>query len=164
MEILKNRSVEKPAFCSEVARKTRPDTKAVTISGKGDPMLTFDEKAARIHRLLEQRGVKAAGHTFGVYYLNRGEVGVDNVEWDACIPVEDKVEVGESMEIKQFPKAEIVATTLTGGYNLIGQALKYLEAVARVNGVKTAWPLTEVYLEEGKKPITELQYFVEEKK
>jgi len=163
MEILKNNSTEKPEFCSEVVRKTKPDTKAVTISGKGDPMLTFDEKAARIHRLLEQRGVKPAGHTFGVYYLNRGEVGVENVEWDACVPVADEVGVGEGMEVKHFPEAEVVATTLTGVYGLIGPALKYLETIAHANGVKTKWPLTEVYLEEGEKTVTELQYLVEVK-
>jgi len=164
METLKNSSIERPEFCSEVARKTRPEIKAVTISGKGDPMLTFDEKAARIHRLLEQKGVKPAGHTFGVYYLNRDEVGVENVKWDACVPIIDDVEVGEDMEVKQFPETEVVATILTGGYDLIGPALKYLEKVAQANGVKVEWPLTEVYLKEGEKPVTELQYFLKEEK
>lgn len=164
METLNNHSIEKPEFCSEVTRKTRSVIKAVTISGKGDPMLTFDEKAAKSYRLLEQKGVKPAGHTFGVYYLNRGEVGVENVEWDACVPITEDVEFGGGMEIKQFPEAEVVATTLTGGYDLIGPALKYLEAVAQANGIKTKWPLTEVYIEEGEKPVTELQYLVEEEK
>ncbi len=164
MEILKAGSIEKPKFCSNVTRKTRPEIKAVTISGKGDPMLTFDEKAARVHRLLEEKGVKPAGHTFGIYYLNRGEVGVENVEWDACIPITDEFEVGEGMKVKQFPETEVVATTLTGGYDLIGPALKYLESVAQANGVRTKWPLTEVYIEEGEKPVTELQYFVEKEK
>ena len=164
METLKNNSVEKPGFCSEVIRKMRPAIEAITVFGKGDPMLTFDEKVARVYRLLERKGVRPAGHTFGVYYLNRGKVGVENVEWDACVPITDEVEVSKGMEVKQFPQAEVVTTILIGGYGLIGPALKYLEAVARANGVKIKWPLTEVYLKEGKKPVTELQYLVEEEK
>lgn len=32
--------------------------------------------------------------------------------------------------------------------------------VTEAREVKTRWPLTEIYLQEGKEPITELQYFV----
>jgi len=164
METLRTPTVEKPEFVSEVVIKTRPKIEVVSLAGKGDPMQTFDDKAQKLLNWLEEKGIKPAGPTLGIYYLNRDEVGVENVKWDACVPVEEPVEVEGDIRFQEFEESKVASTVLSGSYNLIGPALHYLEAVTKANGVKTKWPLTEIYLEEGEKSITELQYFVVEKK
>jgi effector-binding domain-containing protein len=161
MEKLKSFDIVRPEFVSEVVIKARPEMMAVCLSGRGDPMETFDEKAAKVHVWLKRRGIEPAGPTFGIYYKDRGEVGVENVEWDACVPVGEKAEAERDLKLQKLPGAEVVSAVLTGGYDLIGDSIDYLRAVSQANDIKTRWPLTEIYLEEGEEPVTELQYFVE---
>lgn len=152
-------SVEKPTFVSKFEQKIRPSIKIVSLSGKGDPMLTFDQKVAKISSWLDTRGIVRSGPILGIYYNNRTEVGVENVEWDACIPIDNKVEIEGDLKYQELPRARVVSVVLTGDYGLIGPALKWMESEATAKGIKTKWPLTEVYLREGSEPITELQYF-----
>jgi len=162
---LKLQTIEKPEFVSEVVIKIRPKLKVVCLPGQGDPMKTFDKRLAQVLSWLEGKGIKPAeGPTLGIYYKNRAEVGVENVEWDACVPVEEKVNTKGEVKFEVLPERKVATVVLTGGYDLIGPALKYLEQVTEENGIQTKWPLTEVYLEEGENPVTELQYFVKEEK
>jgi effector-binding domain-containing protein len=160
MEILKVPDIPRPEFVSEIVIKERPEIKAISLSGKGNPTVNFDPKAAEIFAWLERKGIKPAGHTLGIYYLKRNEVGVDNVVWDACVPVKEEIPVEGDLKFQVLPPAQVSGIVLTGGYDLIGPALKYMDNVLEAKGIKTKWPLTEVYLQEGKEPITELQYFV----
>lgn len=153
-------SIEKPAFVSDFEHKTRPAMKIVSLSGKGDPMFSFDEKIASILSWLETKGLGQNKPTLGIYYLYRGEVGVENVKWDACVPISNKVETEGEYKYQELPQADIVSVILTGGYDLIGPALKWLEDQAKAKNIKIMWPLTEIYLQEGNEPITELQCFV----
>jgi effector-binding domain-containing protein len=155
-------SAEKPDFVSEVVIKTRPKMRVVSLSGRGDPMRTFDNRLKQVYEWLKGKGIKPADiPSLGIYYKNRAEVGVENVEWDACVPVNETIEAEGDLKFQMLPEAKVASTTLSGGYDLIGPALKYLEAVTKANNIKTKWPLTEVYLREGEKPVTELQYLVE---
>lgn len=161
MEGLKAPNIKKPEFVSEVVVKVRPEIKVVSLSGKGDPLETFDHKISEVFSWLGDKWVQV-GHTLGVYYKDRREVGVENVEWDACVPVDKEVKTDGELKYQILPETRVVSLMLTGGYDLIGPALKYLEAVTETNGIKTSLPLTEVYLEEGEHPVTELQYLVKE--
>lgn len=160
MEKLKASEVLKPKFVSEVEIKTRPEMRVVSLPGKGDPMRAFNKKARKLYEWLSKKEIKPIGPTLGIYYLNRDEVGVENIKWDACVPVSEQVETEGEIKFQALSEAKVVSTILTGGYDLIGPALKYLEAVAQVNGVEARWPLTEIYLQEEEEPVTELQYFV----
>jgi len=163
METLKSKKIEKPDFVDEVTVKTRPELKVVSLSGKGDPMETFDERLSQVFSWLKHKDIKPVeGITLGIYYKNRAKVGVENVEWDACVPVEEVVDTGGEVKFEALPKRKVASVVLTGDYNLIGPALKYLEQVVKENSLQTEWPLTEIYLKEGESPVTELQYFVKE--
>ena len=165
METLKSQRVEKPEFVSEVVIKTRPEMRIISLSGEGDPMKTFDKRLAQVFSWMESRGIlPVKGSTLGIYYKNRAKVGVENVKWDACVPIEEVIDTEGEVRFQTLPEKKVASVVLNGGYNLIGSALKYLEQVAEENGIQTNWPLTEIYLEEGERPVTELQYFVKEKK
>lgn len=152
--------MEKPAFVSEFEQKIRPEMKVVSLSGKGDPMFSFDEKIAAILSWLETKGIRYNKPILGIYYLHRDEVGVENIKWDACVPISNRVETEGEYKYQELPQADIVSVVLTGGYDLIGPALKWLEDQAKAKNIKIKWPLTEIYLHEGDEPITELQCFV----
>lgn len=152
--------IKKPSFVSKVIRRQRLPIRAVVVSGKGDPILSFDKKASWLIDRLSEKSIRPAGPIFGMYYTDRREAGVKNVKWEACVPVAPETVLGDDLKIKEFPETEVVSTTLTGGYDLIGPALEYLEAAVEASGLKTSWPLTEVYLNEGKTPVTELQYLL----
>jgi len=157
--------IEKPDFVSEVTVKTRPEIRVVSLSGKGDPTTTFDKRLSQVFSWLKRKGIKLAeGPTLGIYYKNRAEVGVENVEWDACVPTEGVVDAEGEVKFQTLPEGKVASVVLTGGYDLIGPALKYLEQVAKENELQIEWPLTEIYLKEGKNPVTELQYFIKEQK
>lgn len=157
MYILKS-SKPKPNFVSKVVQKERPKTMAITIPGQGDPLITFDNKSKKILTYLQQRNTKPTGPTFGVYYTDRRDVGVKNVKWDACVPVKAKLDILREMIIKEFPNRQVISTTLTGSYDLIGPTIEYIDIVAKENDVIIKWPLTEIYLKEGQQPVTELQF------
>ena len=165
MEMLTAFGVTKPEFLSGIALRTRLGMSVISLSGKGDPQKTFDEAEKKLYIWLKNKGVKSVGPAFGIYYLDREKVGVENVEWDACVQVEKPIETEGDIRFQILPQRRVISTTLTGGYDLIGPALKYLEQVALANEINIRRPLTEIYLKEGGKvPVTELQYFVEEKK
>lgn len=134
--------------------------KVVSLRGKGEPLENFDPKATELLRFLQKQGIKPAGPTLGIYYDNREEVGVDNVTWDAAIPVAAEVPVAGDIKFQILKEAPVSAVTLTGGYDLIGPALKYMEAVLQNRQLKWEWPLTEIYHNEKGIPVTELQYFI----
>jgi DNA gyrase inhibitor GyrI len=164
VRILNPLGAKRPDFLSEIVIKIRPELKVVSLSGRGDPMKTFDEKLSQVLSWLERKDIEPAeAPALGIYYKNRAEVGVENVEWDACIPVREMVDTEGKVKFQTLPERKVASVVLTGDYNLIGPALKYLEQVTNDNGVQTEWPLTEIYVEEGEKPVTELQYFVKEK-
>jgi len=156
-------NLERPQFVSEVELKDRAAIKFVSLSGKGDPMLSFDEKRDKVLSWLKSKGLSSNGYTFGIYYLKRGEVGVKNVEWDACVPVSERVETEGDYKYQELPETKVTSVVLTGGYNLIGPALKWMESETEARGIKTRWPLTEIYIREGDNTITELQYFLDGK-
>lgn len=161
MEVFKCSEIEKPNFISDVVKKQRKSINALTIEGMGDPLLTFDNKILIIKEYLKSKCIKPNGHTFGVYYLNRNDVGVNNVKWDACVPISNnKIKLSNEIKLKEFPKSNVLSTTLTGDYDLIGSALEYLNSVAKTNNITTKLPLTEIYINEGEEPITELQLIV----
>ena len=161
MKTLKAPNIKKPDFVSDVSIKVRPEIKVVSLAGMGDPLETFDHKVSEVFAWLGDKWVRV-GNTLGVYYKDRRNVGVENVEWDACVPVDKEVKTEGELKYQVLLEKKVASLTLTGGYDLIGPALKYLEAVTEANGIKTSWPLTEVYLEEGERPVTELQYLVKE--
>lgn len=164
MKILKAPEIPKPKFVSEVIVKERPEIKVVSLFGKGDPMISFDKRAAEVISWLKRKGVKSVGPTLGIYYLNRTEVGVENVVWDACVPVAEPIAAESKFKFQVLPSAEMISVVLTGGYDLIGPALTYMNRVTEAREIKTRSPLTEIYLREGEEPITELQYFIVGKK
>jgi len=163
MEKLKAPEITRPEFLSETTLKTRPEMKVISLPGKGDPRVTFDKKAEKLYTWLEDREIKPVGPTLGIYYLNRDEVGVENIEWDACVPVGRDLEIEGEIKFQALPESKVASVILNGGYDLIGSALKYMEAVLEANGIKHKWPLTEIYLKEDEELVTELQYFVEDK-
>jgi len=147
-------NVGRPDFVGEVVLKTRPKIEALAISGSGDPMLTFDDKLDDILRLLKN-------HTslhFGIFYKNRDVVGIDNVEWDACVMTSEKINGMSSIRRIELPEIDIASITLTGPYSLIGDAIEFMKVVLSENNVEVDLPLYEMYLKEGKNPVTELQY------
>jgi len=161
MEVLKSNVIEKPKFVSDVTIKIRPEVQVISLHGKGDPMLSFDQTTVKIMEFLKGK-TKPVGHTLGIYYTNRNIVGVKNVEWDSCVPVNEKVAISGDFKLQTLPSSKIASLVLNGSYDLIGPALKYLEAVTKTNNIPTTWPLTEIYFEGGPKFITELQYFITE--
>ena len=152
--------VDKPPFCSESEYKERPAMQVLSLPGKGDPLLTFDAKVVEILEWLKQGNMVPTGPTLGIYYLNRQEVGVEQVVWEACVPVAPVLQGKSPFRYQELPRVKVASTVLTGGYDLIGSALHYLEQVAKDQGKKISFPLTEIYLREEKQPITELQYVV----
>ncbi|MBI2314720.1 GyrI-like domain-containing protein [Candidatus Daviesbacteria bacterium] len=126
-------------------------------------MLSFDEKVARILYWLDSKRIAHSNPTLGIYYLYRDEVGVENVKWDACVPVSERVGTKGNFKYQKLPETKVTSVILTGGYDLIGPALKWMDSEAEARGIKTKWPLTEIYIREGDNPITELQYLVDDK-
>ncbi|MBI2019503.1 GyrI-like domain-containing protein [Candidatus Daviesbacteria bacterium] len=161
MKILRTPKITKPEFLSEVIVKIRPEIKVVSLSGKGEPLEAFNHKISKVFTYLADKRVKT-GHVLGIFYQDRRKVGVENETWDACVSVDKEIITNDEFKYLNLPEVKVASVILTGSYALIGQALSYLESVTQVNGIKTSWPLTEIYLEEGKEPVTELQYFVKE--
>ncbi len=153
-------NIKKSQFVSEIELKNRPTIKLVSLSGKGDPALTFDTKMGKVLAWLKSKDLSPIGYAFGIYYLKRSEVGVENVKWDACVPVSEITETEGNFKYQELSATKVISVVLTGGYNLIGPALDWMESEAKAKGVKTKWPLTEIYIREGDEPITELQYLV----
>ena len=155
--------LDKPLFVSDMEQKTRPAMKVITLYGKGDPSLSFDNKLVEIHHWLKTKRISPSNTpSLGIFYKSRNEVGVENVEWDACVPVDDKVETESYFKYQELSEANVVSVILTGEYGLIGQALSWMENETKIKGIKMKWPLTEIYLKKGENPITELQYFIDE--
>lgn len=161
MKKLKASNITRPEYLSEAILKTRPELTVVYLSGEGDPIKTFDEKLEKLYNWLNDRNIKPSGPPMGIYYLDRDEVGVENVIWDACIPINQPLELEGEIGFQILFEAEVVSVTLTGPYDLIGSALRYLKAVSEAYGIKTKWPLTEIYHKVEEEPVTELQLFVE---
>ncbi len=155
------KEIRKPTFVTEMEVKSRPEIKIISLKGKGEPLENFDSKAEELHLFLHQKGIEPAGPTLGVFYRDRREVGVDNVIWDAAVPVSEEIPVEGEIKFQTLEPAQISAVTLTGGYDLIGPALKYMEAVLQKQQLEWSWPLTEIYHTEGETPVTELQYFIQ---
>lgn len=152
-------NVAKQMHLSKAVLKNIPNKKVLTIQGEGDPMKTFDEKLSRLHEYLEKNNIEVMDKpSFGIYYKNRGEIGVENVIWDACVEINSPVKGTDKLIYKEFPNQVVLSTILTGGYNLIGDAVHYLEKVAEGSNLEIKWELTEVYIKEGKHPITELWF------
>ena len=152
-------SIKKPKFVSDVEIFVRPKMKAVFLSGTGDPLKTFDEKLEAIFDWLKSKNIKINNKpTFGIYYKDRDKAGVENVEWDACVPLSENYKNEKKFKIKIIPKTKVINITLLGGYELIRKALDYLDKVAKGNNIKYKLPLIEIYLKESKSPITQLQY------
>ena len=147
MRLIESAEFERPNYLSVAIDKQRKSINALTLSGRGDPLFTFDNTAAVIGKFIKAKGISTSGHTFGVYYLNRDIVGVDNEIWDVCFPINDlNVTSSEEIILKTFPKSHVLSTTIVGGYNYIGSALKYLNAIAKANLISVSWPLTEIYI------------------
>lgn len=161
MKTLRAPNIGRPEFLSEVTIKLRPGIKVVSLSGKGDPLEAFEHKISKIFAYLEDKKVKA-DHALGIFYQDRRKVGVENEIWDACVSIDKEIDTNNEFKYYVLPEAKVASVILTGSYALIGQTLDYLESVTQANGIKTSWPLTEIYLEEGKEPVTELQYFIKE--
>lgn len=103
----------------------RPEIKVFFLNGKGDPMKTFDATVGKVLAWLKSKGIKPSkALTLGIYYKNRAGVGVENVEWDACVPVEEIVEAEGNIKYQVLPKRIVSSVTLTGSYDLIGPALE----------------------------------------
>lgn len=153
-------TIKKPEFVSEVCVKDRPELKVLSVGGKGDPREAFDKKIDALLCRLSKMGVKPTGPAIGVFYSSRKRVGVENVIWDACAPVNDRFQVDGEFQFQIFPPARVASVTLTESYDLIEPALDYLEGFLLARGMSFSWPLTEIYLREGEQPITELQYLV----
>ncbi|RJQ24699.1 AraC family transcriptional regulator [Candidatus Parcubacteria bacterium] len=155
---------ERIPLVTEVEQKIRPPIKVVSLSGKGDPRPQLGKEMAKIYSWLEKKGIVSVGPTFATFHTRRDEVGVENVEWDACVPisVNSEVETKDEFRCQELPGAKVISTTLTGSYDLIGEALNCMENQAKTRGIKTKWPLTEIYWKVGENPVTELQYLVDE--
>ena len=156
----KELEIKKPSFLTEVELKLRPEIKVATLEGMGEPQEYFDPKAEKLIHFLKKKGVQQLSPILGIYYLDRRNVGVKNVIWDVAIQVENNIPVENNVKFKTLTEARVSSVTLTGSYDLIGPALKYMETILQQKQIKWKWPLTEIYLREGDIPITELQYFI----
>lgn len=152
--------MNRPTFVSEVEIKDKPLTRFVCLSGEKDPMITFNPKRDFILDFLKKQNVEVIGDSFGIYYIDRRQYGVEKVKWDACVPVNQKIEVELPCMYKELPTCKVSSTILTGGYDLIGEALKWMEYRLKEMNIKTEWPLIEIYITEDDIPITELQYTI----
>jgi DNA gyrase inhibitor GyrI len=152
--------MNKPNFLSEVEIKQKPRIRFLSLPGQDDPLLTFDEKTDSIISYLKEEKDDIVGNIFGIYYVDRREKGVENVKWDACIPIEDEFQVKKPFMYKELAPCKVSSIVLTGGYELIGDAIKWMEYRLREMNINTEWPLIEIYIKEGDTPITELQYTV----
>lgn len=149
--------IEKQTHLSDAVIKSVPQKKVLTIQGEGNPMKTFDEKLSKVYEYLEGNNIEIPNTpSFGIYYKNRDEISVENVIWDACVEVNESIQSTNNLFYKVLPKQTVISTLLTGGYDLIGDAVHYLEKVAGNNNLKIKWELTEVYIKEGENPVTEL--------
>ncbi len=161
MKKLDDLSIVRPNFITQAIVKVRPRIKAILTSGKGDPRQSFEEKVQGLKWLISGRGLRPAGPAFGVYYDNPETVGIENIRWDACLPVPLILQGSADIVFREYPGVTVVSVEVTGSYDRIGMAIRYLEKVTQANSIRTSWPLTEVYLEEGENPLTELQFFVQ---
>ncbi len=151
--------MQRPKYLSKAKVTTRAKTGCLTIQGKGDPIVYFDKKIAEIYDWVERNSIKISDNPpFGVYYRDRLKVGVENVIWDACVPVREKIE--SPFKFKVFSSKKVLSTILTGGYDLIGDGIDYLESFAKKKSLKLTWPLVEVYIKEGENPVTKLLLFI----
>jgi len=152
--------MNKPDFLSEVEIKEKTLTRFVSLPGQGDPLLTFDQNVDSILNYLRNEKTNITGDTFGIYYVDRREHGVENVIWDACIPIKKVFQVKEPFKYKELNPCKVSSVVLIGGYELIGEAIKWMEYRLKEMKIDTKWPLIEIYIREGDTPITELQYIV----
>lgn len=156
-------SVTKEPHLSDAIIKNIPQIKVLTIQGEGDPIKTFDEKLSKVYEYLDKNNIEILDKpSFGIYYKNRDEVSVENVIWDACVEINNPIKSTDKLIYKELPNQVVLSTILTGGYDLIGDAVHYLEKVAEKSNLEIKWELTEVYIQEGKNPVTELWFPVVE--
>ena len=150
--------MNKPLFVSEVEIKNKTLTRFVCLPGEKDPMITFNPKRDSILDFLKKQNIKVINDSFGVYYIDRRKYGVEKVKWDACVPVRQKIEVEKPFLYKELPACKVSSVILTGGYDLIGKALEWMEYRLKEMNIEAKWPLIEIYVKEEDTPITELQY------
>jgi len=157
-------NVTKQPHLSDATIKNVSQRKVLTIQGKGDPMKTFDDKLAKVYEYIEKNDVEIPNKpSFGIYYKNRDKASVGNVIWDACVEVSGTIQnANDYCTYKEIPEQLVISTILTGGYNLIGDAVHYLENIAKSNNLEIKWELTEVYIKEGENPVTELWFPIAE--
>lgn len=144
---------EMPDYLSQARIKLRPRIKAIAIEGYGDPKESYSEKEKILKKWLRRKKedypeINQNGSPFGVYYTSRMKAGVENVVWDACLPLNQEVHPEEKIKYRLLPETKVLSITLSGSYSLIGPSLKYMEKLAEENDNKIGWPLTEIYLEE----------------
>lgn len=152
-------NINKQPHLSDATIKHIPLRKVLTIQGLGDPIKTFDNKLSRMYKYLESKNIELPDRpSFGIYYKNRDEVSVENVVWDACVELGEQIQGTKDFVYKEIPAQTVISTILTGGYDLIGDAVHYLENIADRNNLKIKWELTEIYIKEGKNPVTELWF------
>lgn len=169
---LKAPEIEKPDPVCAVWLGFRTDLAVVYLSGKGDPSKHFDPVANKLKAWLsKQKDIQVIGSLFGIYYQDRDVVGIENVCWDACIrvnqcPKQLQKHFGsmnrKGIGFALLPKTRTISALLNGPYDLIGDALKYLKAVAKANDIEPKWPLREVYhSEDPEGQITLLEFVVD---
>jgi len=135
----------------------RPRIMCLALLGKGDPLKHFDDKVAVIQDWLHDTDtVKADSPVLGIFYNDRSVVGIDNVVWEACVPIKDFI-LDSPYAFKIIPTTKVLTTRLSEGYDKIGDAIKHLESFSKKNDITLEWPLTEIYIQEGPNPITDIQ-------
>lgn len=152
--------MNKPGYLSEITRKTTLEIKVIYLELKGNPQDLDEQGVQPLIQTLEEHKITPIGPNMGIFYTNSDEVGMNNVEWDYCIPVLDEIEVKEPVKFKVLPPRKVASIVVHGTYSRIGDGYKLLQEWARKDGIELKWPLVEVYRKEAP-DYTEEEYETE---
>lgn len=112
------------------------ETSSETISSDGGDSM---------HRLLDglnREGIAPAGPPRFVYH----EMGEESWTIEACFPVEDASSAPEGLTLRPFDGGKAACTIHVGPYDELGMAYRELEAWIDKEGLKTAGPPFDIYL------------------
>jgi effector-binding domain-containing protein len=101
------------------------------------------EMYGALYAYLQTKGIAPAGAPFAVYY-SFDPSGM--TEFEAGIPVAEKVEGNENISAKEFPVMKVVSTLYSGAYENMAPVYESLMKYMTDNKLESAGTSWEVYL------------------